>query len=102
MFWRAGPRAKSEKGRIILKIADQMDRKLRDAFDPGELTIIDESESHRGHGGWREGGETHFKIVIRAPGFKPMSRIQRHRAVVAALTPELVDRIHALSMDISG
>jgi BolA protein len=31
-----------------------------------------------------------------------MSRIDRHRAVHAALGPELVGRIHALSLDVKG
>ena len=85
-----------------MAVADEIREKLVQAFAPEHLEIIDESESHRGHGGWREGGETHFKVVICAAAFAPMNRIQRHRAVHEALTPELVGRIHALSLDISG
>ena len=32
------------------------------AFAPSELIVEDDSESHRGHGGYKEGGETHFNV----------------------------------------
>lgn len=85
-----------------MPIADEISEKLTAAFAPSVLEVVDDSESHRGHGGWREGGETHFNVKIVAAEFGPMSRINRHRAVHAALTPELVGRIHALALDISG
>ena len=34
-------------------IADEMREKLA-ALTPSQLEVIDESEGHRGHGGWRE------------------------------------------------
>ena len=83
-------------------IADEITEKLNTAFQPTHLQVLDESEGHRGHAGWREGGQTHFKVVISARDFADMSRIARHRAVHAALTPDLVGRIHALSLEISG
>ena len=84
-----------------MQISDQMVQKLTEAFQPSALDVIDESEAHRGHAGWREGGQTHFKVIIRASAFAEMSRIARHRAVHEALTPELVNSIHAMSLDIA-
>lgn len=83
-------------------IRDQIHAALQAQFDPAELEVKDVSEDHRGHGGWREGGQTHFDVRIRAAAFGPMSRLARHRAVHAALGPELVGEIHALSLDISA
>lgn len=85
-----------------MAVTDDIRERLQEAFRPAHLEVIDDSESHRGHGGWREGGETHFNVTIRAPVFADMSRIERHRSVHAALGPELVTRIHALSLDIAG
>ena len=85
-----------------MRIADQISEKLEAAFSPETLQVVDDSESHRGHGGWREGGQTHFNVTIKAGAFADMSRVARHRAVHAALGPELVASIHALSLDISG
>ncbi len=35
---------------------------LTAAFAPSELIVVDDSESHRGHSGFKEGGETHFNV----------------------------------------
>lgn len=74
--------------------------KLEAAFDPAELVVEDESERHRGHAGYQEGGESHFKVRLRSDAFEGQSRIARHRAVHAALGVELVSAIHALSLDL--
>ncbi|SPH18602.1 DNA-binding transcriptional regulator BolA [Defluviimonas aquaemixtae] len=85
-----------------MPVSAEIETRLRAAFSPERLEIVDESEAHRGHAGYREGGESHFRITLRAPAFAPMSRVERHRAVHAALGPELVGRIHALALDVSG
>lgn len=82
--------------------AQEIEAKLRSAFAPRQLEVVDDSESHRGHGGFREGEATHFNVAIRAEAFKGMSRIARHRAIHAALGPELIGRIHALALDVDG
>lgn len=83
-----------------MTIADEIRDRLVAAFAPDTLEIQDDSEKHRGHGGWREGGETHFSVTIRAAAFSPMPRVARHRAVHAALGADLTGRIHALALDI--
>lgn len=85
-----------------MRIEDEIRAKLLAAFSPVLLEVVDTSESHRGHSGWREGGQTHFTVRIRAAAFSDMGRVARHRAVHDALTPDLVGRIHALALDISG
>lgn len=84
-----------------MNVADEMRNKLQTAFDPKHLEIVDDSEKHRGHAGYQEGGQSHFSIEIKAGVFGPMNRIERHRAVHSALGKELVTRIHALSLQIS-
>ncbi len=81
---------------------EQLERKLRAAFAPTALDVIDESDQHRGHGGWREGGGTHYRVVMRAPTFAGMSRIARSRAVHAALAEELAGGVHALALDLAS
>ena len=83
-----------------MTVSDEIRSRLVAAFDPTALEIVDDSESHRGHAGFREGGESHFNVRIRAQAFNGQSRIARHRAVHAALGRDLVGRIHALSLDI--
>ena len=81
-------------------VAEEIRSCLESAFAPTRLVVEDVSEAHRGHAGYREGGESHFDVAIVAPAFKDMSRIARHRAVHAALGRDLVSRIHALSLDV--
>ncbi|HBG98281.1 MAG: BolA family transcriptional regulator [Rhodobacteraceae bacterium] len=85
-----------------MSVAQEIRDRLQAAFAPDRLDVVDDSESHRGHAGWREGGETHFRVTLRAPALGPMSRVARHRAVHAALGTELVGRIHALTLDLGG
>jgi BolA protein len=81
-------------------VEEEMRQRLEAAFAPSRLEVVDESEAHRGHGGWREGGGTHWRIRMEAPALAPMTRLERHRAVHAALGPELIGRIHALALEV--
>ena len=83
-----------------MPVSDEIRTKLAAAFRAQALEVIDESEKHRGHAGWREGGETHFRVLLRAPELAGMGRVERHRAVHAALGPDLLGRIHALALDL--
>jgi BolA protein len=79
----------------------EIETRLQTAFAPRELVVIDESEQHRGHSGFQEGGESHWQVTIASDAFAGMSRIARHRAVHDALGPEVIGRIHALGLTIS-
>ncbi len=83
-------------------LTDEIAERLRAAFAPDRLEVTDDSARHRGHAGWREGGETHFRVLMRAPALAGMSRLARHRAVHDALGSDLIGRIHALALDIDG
>ena len=83
-----------------MRVADEMETKLPEALSPTFLEIIDESEQHRGHAGYQEGGQSHFRVKISSAGLQDMSRIDRHRAIHTALGKELVGRIHALAIEI--
>jgi len=85
-----------------MTMKERMERKLVEEFQPQVLEIIDESEDHRGHGGYREGGETHFKIVMKATCLAGKNRVAQHRAVMACVKAELEERVHALALDISA
>lgn len=81
-----------------MKVKDAISRKLNDALAPSSLSVIDESEQHLGHGGWREGGETHFRVNVVSAAFAGKSRVERHRIVNGLLAEELAGRVHALAI----
>jgi len=80
--------------------SEEIKRRLEASFAPQLIEVIDESEQHRGHAGFQEGGESHFRVRLRAASFAGQSRIARHRAVHAALGRELMAAIHALALEL--
>lgn len=85
-----------------MSVAAIIETKLREAFSPQALELIDESERHRGHGGWREGGETHFRLRMTTAAFTGQTRIARQRAVNRVLAEELAGPVHAFAMELSA
>ena len=79
-------------------VANAIDNKLRTRFDPARLSIEDESSQHRGHAGYREGGETHFRVEIVSSAFEGQTRVARQRLVYETLKEELAGRVHALAL----
>ncbi len=79
-------------------VAREIRRRLEEAFAPQTLEITDESERHRGHAGWREGGETHFRVLLVSAVFEGVPRLERQRRIHALLADLLRERIHALSV----
>ncbi len=84
------PPASARKSRI--------EAALLAGLSPSYLVVADDSERHRGHGGWREGGETHFSVEVVAAVFEGKSRLARQRLVMDALKAEFDTGLHALSV----
>lgn len=78
----------------------QITQKLAEGLNPDFLEVIDESHLHEGHGGWREGGNTHFRVKIRATMLKGKTRVAQHRAVNGLLSDEFAAGVHALAIEI--
>ena len=80
------------------KVAMAIDNRLRSEFAPARLAVEDESSRHYGHAGWREGGETHFRVEIVSAAFEGQSRVARQRLVYGALKDEFAAGLHALAL----
>lgn len=81
-----------------MSVAATIEEKLQTALNPQSLEVEDQSHLHAGHAGAREGGESHFAVVVVAEAFQGISRLARQRLVNAALAEELAGPIHALSI----
>ena len=79
-------------------VANRLRAKLEAAFAPETLAIQDESSSHAGHSGVREGGESHFRVRIVSAAFKGLTRVERQRRVYAVLADEMDAGVHALAL----
>lgn len=91
-----------------MTIQAEIERRLRDQFQPERLEVINESHLHAGHhhtesdhhATFNGEGETHFRIRIVSSAFAGQSRLARHRAVNALLEDELAPgRVHALAIE---
>ncbi|MEI2384580.1 BolA family protein [Breoghania sp. JC706] len=80
----------------------RIEEKLTRAFAPTVLGVIDESDRHAGHSGWKEGGETHFRVEVVSKAFEGKSRVEAHRMVNEALAEELKNGVHALAIKASA
>ncbi|MBA3667144.1 MAG: BolA family transcriptional regulator [Sphingomonas sp.] len=79
-------------------VAAEMLRRLNASLAPTRIELIDESDHHRGHAGHDGRGESHFALQIESPAFAGQSRVQRQRAIYAALGELMDERVHALSI----
>ena len=86
-----------------MSVEKSIREKLIKAFSPLELAVENESDKHKHHEGARgtaghESGETHFRVRIVSSDFEGQSRIERHRAVYAALQDELAGPVNSLAV----
>jgi BolA protein len=78
--------------------ADRIRTALQSALSPTALQVVDDSAQHAGHAGAREGGQTHYSVLVVSPQFQGLGRVARHRLVNAALADEFEGGLHALSL----
>lgn len=75
-------------------IREQIEAKLRAAFDPMYLEVVDESYRHN----VPAGSESHFKMVLVSDHFTGERFLNRHRMIYGTLTEELSNTVHALAL----
>ena len=83
-------------------VATEMLSRLNSALSPSIIELTDDSEQHRGHGGYNPAGESHFILRIESPAFGGKSRVERQRMIYAALGDLMRERVHALSIRASA
>lgn len=71
-----------------------IEAKLRTAFAPAHLDVINESHRHR----VPAGSESHFKVILVSERFAGQRTIARHRAIYTVLAQELEGELHALAL----
>lgn len=79
-------------------LEERMRQKLESALAPVVLDIVNESALHKGHAGDNGSGESHFRITVVSEKFQNLGRVERQRAVYAALAEEFSGSLHALAL----
>ena len=77
-----------------MNIQETISNKLKQAFNPEHLEVINESHMHN----VPDGSESHFKVVLVTEDFKDKMLIARHRMVNKVLEHEVNSVIHALAL----
>ena len=80
-----------------MSVAETIRERLA-ALEPQALDLTDESEMHRGHAGYHEGGGTHWRLAIVSARFSGQSTVERHRLIYRALGALMQHPIHALAI----
>lgn len=83
------------------KMQQEMEQRLKEAFAPETLDVVNDSASHRGHAGDDGSGQSHFTIRITAEAFRGKSRLERQRMVNRALGDIPGERVHAVAIKAS-
>jgi len=85
---------------------DRIKAKLRAAFAPDSIEVIDESHKHASHahamnrpGAVASAGGTHFHVKVISEAFKGKSLVERHRAINNLLRAEFDAGVHALAIE---
>ncbi len=81
-----------------MRVEESIRERLRGAFAPSELQVVNDSHRHADHGSSPQTGESHFIVVVVSTAFAGKSRVERHRMVNAALAEELAGPVHALAV----
>jgi BolA protein len=82
----------------IMRVEEQITEKLRQAFAPVSLDVVNDSDRHRGHASSPGTEDSHFTIKVVSASFAGKSRLERHRMVNAVLAEELNGPVHALAI----
>lgn len=90
------------------KTIEDIEKKLRAAFRPSFLEIVDETHLHSGHFQQKNlqslpnkerPALTHLRLKIHAKKFAPLTLVERHRAIYAVLEEDFKEGLHALTLE---
>ena len=97
LVWRIEQGVRTNRALVLeesVSLQQTMEIKIREAFQPIHLQIINESAMHN----VPPGSESHFRLVIVSRHFEGQSSVQRHRAIYGVLEEEMKSAIHALGI----
>lgn len=81
-----------------MDVAKIIEAKLRENLSIDQLTVLNQSDQHRGHGGSPGTGQSHFEAIVISSDFEGVCKVQRQRKVYQILQAEMAGPIHALAL----
>ena len=83
----------------MIEIQDLIKKKINDNIKPKSITLIDNSLHHKKHKSFDK-NKYHFKIIIESDELKKIDKITAHKRIFSILKEEMIDKIHALEIEI--
>jgi BolA protein len=81
-----------------MDVAQIIEAKLRENLTIDHLTVLNQSDQHRGHGGSPGTGQSHFEAIVVSNDFEGVGKVQRQRKIYQILQAEMAGPIHALAL----
>lgn len=81
-----------------MQTKDKIEQILGENIHATVLTILDDSNKHKGHTGAIESGGGHFHVLIVSTDFEGLTLVARHKKIYALLMNTLKEQIHALGI----
>jgi len=83
----------------MMNFFDTVKKKIRDKLNPEQITLIDNSSLHTKHKSF-DPNKLHIKILIKSQKLREMSKIEAHKEIYSILKEEMINKIHALEIEI--
>ena len=78
---------------------DEVKEKINKKINPESIILIDNSSLHTKHKSF-DINKFHLKIIIKSKKLKSMSKVDAHKQIFSILKEEMINKIHALEIDI--
>ena len=83
----------------MISFFDQVKEKINKKINLESITLIDNSHLHTTHKSF-DPNKFHIKIIIVSKELKKMNKIEAHKKIFSILKDEMIDKIHALEIEI--
>ena len=83
----------------MMSLFDTLKKKINEQINPKHIELIDNSSLHTKHKSFNP-NKFHIKIIIQSTMLKNMKKIDAHKKIYKVLNDEMIDKIHALEIEI--
>ena len=82
-----------------MNFVDKVKKKIIDKLNPENIILIDNSSLHSKHKSFSS-NKFWLKIIIKSKILSKMNKIDAHKEIFSILKSEMVNKIHALEIEI--
>ena len=78
---------------------NEIKEKINKKINPENIILIDNSHLHAKHKSF-DINKFHLKVIIKSKKLKKMNKIMAHKEIYSILKDEMLNKIHALEIEI--